>query len=195
MNHLKDYLKTRVEYMLTYADENAKGFFKKQGFSETILIDRKMWRGYIKDYDSATLRCCRLFPQVNYSDIRKLVSNQWESVYRAAAARSHHRAVYTLPPEPLTNVAAIPGLVDRFQLGEEIEIFVHLKNGTPHAIENGKLGGCAGSGECSVRGIHKVPDRLPLVRLFQRTEADLIFCGSSEMDDPHFFSLIEGEGT
>lgn len=80
-----------------------------------------------------------------------------------------------------------PGQVDRFQLGEEIEIFVHLKNGTPHAIENGKLGGCAGSGECSVRGIHKVPDRLPLVRLFQRTEADLIFCGSSEMDDPHFF--------
>ena len=79
-----------------------------------------------------------------------------------------------------------PGQVDRFQLGEEIEIFVHLKNGTPQAIENGKLGGCAGSGECSVRGIHKVPDRLPLVRLFQRTEADLIFCGSSEMDDPHF---------
>ena len=112
MNHLKDYLKTRVEYMLTYADENAKGFFKKQGFSETILIDRKMWRGYIKDYDSATLRCCRLFPQVNYSNIRKLVSNQWESVYRAAAARSHHRSVYTLPPEPLTNVAAIPGLAE-----------------------------------------------------------------------------------
>ena len=24
-----------------------------------------------------------------------------------------------------------PGQVDRFQLGEEIEIFVHLKNGTP----------------------------------------------------------------
>lgn len=87
-----------------------------------------------------------------------------------------------------------PGQVDRFQLGEEIEIFVHLKNGTPHAIENGKLGGCAGSGECSVRGIHKVPDRLPLVRLFQRTEADLIFCGSSEMDDPHFFALLRGEG-
>ena len=69
-----------------------------------------------------------------------------------------------------------------------------MKNGTPHAIENGKLGGCAGSGECSVRGIHKVPDRLPLVRLFQRTEADLIFCGSSEMDDPHFFALLRGEG-
>ena len=87
-----------------------------------------------------------------------------------------------------------PGQVDRFQLGEEIEIFVHLYNGIPHAIENGKLGGCAGSGECSVRGIHKVPDRLPLVRLFQRTEADLIFGGSSEMDDPHFFALLRGEG-
>lgn len=88
-----------------------------------------------------------------------------------------------------------PGQVDRFQLGEEIEIFVHLKNGTPHAIENGKLGGCAGSGECSVRGIHKVPDRLPLVRLFQRTEADLIFCGSSEMDDPPFFCAAQGRGS
>ena len=87
-----------------------------------------------------------------------------------------------------------PGQVDRVQLGEAIEIFIHLKNGTPHAIENGKLGGCAGSCECSVRGIHKVPDRLPLVRLFQRTEADLIFCGSSEMDDPHFFALLRGEG-
>ena len=87
-----------------------------------------------------------------------------------------------------------PGQVDRVQVGEAIEIFIHLKNGTPHAIENGKLGGCAGSCECSVRGIHKVPDRLPLVRLFQRTEADLIFCGSSEMDDPHFFALLRGEG-
>ena len=87
-----------------------------------------------------------------------------------------------------------PGQVDRVQLGEAIEISIHLKNGTPHAIENGKLGGCAGSCECSVRGIHKVPDRLPLVRLFQRTEADLIFCGSSEMDDPHFFALLRGEG-
>ena len=26
-----------------------------------------------------------------------------------------------------------PGQVDRFQLGEEIEIFVHLKNGTPQS--------------------------------------------------------------
>ena len=61
MNHLKEYLKNRVGYMLTYADENAKGFFKKQGFSETILLEKKMWKGYIKDYDNATLRCCQLF--------------------------------------------------------------------------------------------------------------------------------------
>ena len=60
MNHLKEYLKNRVGYMLTYADENAKGFFKKQGFSETILLEKKMWKGYIKDYDNATLRCCQL---------------------------------------------------------------------------------------------------------------------------------------
>ena len=51
-----------------------------------------------------------------------------------------------------------------------------------------------GLGECSVCGIHEVPDRFPLVWLFETAEADLIFCGLSEVDDPHFFSLIRGEG-
>lgn len=49
--------------------------------------------------------------------------------------------------------------------------------------------------ECSVCSIHKVLDRFPLVWLFETAEADLIFCGLSDVDDPHFFSLIEGEGT
>lgn len=110
MNHLKEYLKNKVGYMLTYADENAKGFFKKQGFSETILLEKKYWKGYIKDYDSATLRCCQLFPQVNYNDVRTLVGRQREYVYKTVQSQSHHSTVYHLPPEGVTDVLSIPGV-------------------------------------------------------------------------------------
>ena len=110
MNHLKDYLKTRVQYMLTYADENAKGFFKKQGFSETILLERKQWKYYIKEYDSATLRCCQLFPQVNYQDVTQIMGRQRETVYRDICARSHFQHIYHLPDTPITNPLDIPGV-------------------------------------------------------------------------------------
>ena len=110
MNHLKDYLKTRVQYMLTYADENAKGFFKKQGFSETILIARKQWKYYIKEYDSATLRCCELFPQVNYQDVTTIMGRQREKVYRDICARSHFQHIYHLPDTPITDPLDIPGV-------------------------------------------------------------------------------------
>ena len=110
MNHVKEYLKNRVGFMLTYADENAKGFFKKQGFSETILIESKLWKGYIKDYDNATLRCCQLFPQVDYHDVRTMVGRQREAVYKIIAARSHHATVYHLPEGEITDPLAIPGV-------------------------------------------------------------------------------------
>ena len=96
--------------MLTYADETARGFFKKQGFSENILLEKKYWKGYIKDYDSATLRCCRLFPQVNYNTVGTLVGQQREFVYKLLASKSHHSTVYHLPEDNLTDVLSIPGV-------------------------------------------------------------------------------------
>lgn len=96
--------------MLTYADENAKGFFKKQGFSETILLEKKFWKGYIKDYDSATLRCCQLFPNVDYNDVYTLVRRQRECVYNAVKIKAHSSTVYHLPPEGELDVLSIPGV-------------------------------------------------------------------------------------
>ena len=122
MNHLKEFLKNKVGFMLTYADTNAKGFFKKQGFSETILLEKKMWKHYIKDYENATLRCCQLLPQVNYRDVRSLVGRQREAVYRLAASRSHHATVYTLPQEPISNPLDIPGVKEANWTEEAISI-------------------------------------------------------------------------
>ena len=56
MNHLKEHVKTEdVHYFLTYADNYAIGYFKKQGFSKQISQPRDRWFGFIKDYDGGTL--------------------------------------------------------------------------------------------------------------------------------------------
>ena len=60
MNHLKDYhIRNGVFHFLTFADEFAIGYFKKQGFSKDIKLAKSVFQGYIKDYEGATLmgRC------------------------------------------------------------------------------------------------------------------------------------------
>ena len=48
-----------VDHFLTYADNNAVGYFAKQGFSATISMPRERWGGFIKDYDGGTLMECQ----------------------------------------------------------------------------------------------------------------------------------------
>ena len=65
-------------YFLTYADNYAVRFFKKQGFTEDITLERSVWAGYIKDYEGATILQCSLLPKVDYTHVRELLSNQRE---------------------------------------------------------------------------------------------------------------------
>jgi histone acetyltransferase len=45
MNKLKDHCKTQgLQYFLTYADNNAIGYFKKQGFSTFIKMNLDQWK-------------------------------------------------------------------------------------------------------------------------------------------------------
>lgn len=75
MNHLKDYVRSAhpgINHFLTYADNYAVGYFKKQveffarltlicaqscskGFTKEITLDRALWAAYIKDYEGGTL--------------------------------------------------------------------------------------------------------------------------------------------
>ena len=67
MNHLKDYhIRNGVFHFLTFADEFAIGYFKKQGFSKDIKLAKSVYQGYIKDYEGATLmgkiyKYCKIF--------------------------------------------------------------------------------------------------------------------------------------
>ena len=70
MNKLKSHVQSEsIEYLLTYADNNAIGYFKKQGFSNIPKMPRKRWRGYIKDYDGGTLMECYVNPNIDFDNI------------------------------------------------------------------------------------------------------------------------------
>ncbi|GFE55886.1 histone acetyltransferase [Babesia ovis] len=77
MNHLKEHVKkSNIEYFLTYADNFAIGYFKKQGFSQKISMPKERWFGYIKDYDGGTLMECYISPNINYLRLSDMLGKQ-----------------------------------------------------------------------------------------------------------------------
>ncbi|XP_043236674.1 histone acetyltransferase KAT2A-like [Amphibalanus amphitrite] len=88
MNHLKDYhIRHGVHHFLTFADEFAVGYFKKQGFSKEIKLSRKKYLGYIKDYEGATLMGCELSPRIIYREFSSVIRKQKEIIKRLIEAR------------------------------------------------------------------------------------------------------------
>ncbi|XP_073486322.1 histone acetyltransferase KAT2B isoform X1 [Aquarana catesbeiana] len=81
MNHLKEYhIKHNVLNFLTYADEYAIGYFKKQGFSKDIKVPKARYVGYIKDYEGATLMGCELNPRIPYTEFSVIIKKQKEII-------------------------------------------------------------------------------------------------------------------
>ncbi|XP_069093777.1 histone acetyltransferase KAT2A [Pleurodeles waltl] len=81
MNHLKEYhIKHNILYFLTYADEYAIGYFKKQGFSKDIKVPKVRYLGYIKDYEGATLMECELNPRIPYTELSHIIKKQKEII-------------------------------------------------------------------------------------------------------------------
>ena len=52
---------------MTYADNYAIGYFKKQGFSKEARMPSERWKGYIKDYDGGTMMECYIHPTIDYN--------------------------------------------------------------------------------------------------------------------------------
>ncbi|XP_033856212.2 histone acetyltransferase KAT2B isoform X1 [Acipenser ruthenus] len=81
MNHLKEYhIKHSILNFLTYADEYAIGYFKKQGFSKDIKVPKAKYVGYIKDYEGATLMGCELNPRIPYTEFSVIIKKQKEII-------------------------------------------------------------------------------------------------------------------
>lgn len=101
MNKLKSHLqKLSIRFMLTYADNNAIGYFKKQGFSTVTRMPKHLWYGYIKDYDSGTLMSCQLNPEIDYENISSDLKQQKAALLSAVRQQYHLNVQKGLPFPP-----------------------------------------------------------------------------------------------
>ena len=59
--------------ILTYADNTAIGFFRKQGFEAVLETPDCSWNGYIKTYLEGTLMECKVFNRLKYTKFKPIL--------------------------------------------------------------------------------------------------------------------------
>lgn len=67
---------------MTYADNLALGYFRKQGFSKDCRMSPDRWKGYIKDYEGGTMMECHVHPTIDYSRVSDIIKKQKEFVIK-----------------------------------------------------------------------------------------------------------------
>ncbi|XP_031269902.1 histone acetyltransferase GCN5 [Pistacia vera] len=121
MNHLKQHARDidGLTHFLTYADNNAVGYFIKQGFTKEIFLEKDRWQGYIKDYDGGILMECKIDPKLPYTDLSTMVRRQRQAIDEKIRELSNCHIVYqgidfqkkeAGIPKKIIKVEDIPGL-------------------------------------------------------------------------------------
>lgn len=97
MDHFKAHIRRTypdMMHFLTYADNFAVGYFKKQGFSKEITLPRSVWAGYIKDYEGGTIMQCTMLRKVDYLRTREIIGQQREAILEKIREKSRSHVVY-----------------------------------------------------------------------------------------------------
>jgi len=112
MNHLKDYhIQRGIHHFLTFADENAVGYFSKQGFIKEIGLAKSVYHNYIKEYVGATIMHCHLHKQVQYTTWTSSVRLQRKMITKIKHARDEaEKKVYSGLTHPVKSIDQIPGM-------------------------------------------------------------------------------------
>jgi histone acetyltransferase len=77
MNRLKAHAQTvGIQYFVTYADNNAIEYFRKQGFTKHLQMPETRWKGYIKDYSGSTMMQCKIHKGIDYENISNTIKMQ-----------------------------------------------------------------------------------------------------------------------
>lgn len=105
----QDYVKATspIMHFLTYADNYAIGYFKKQGFSKEIDLEKSIWMGYIKDYEGGTIMQCSMIPKIRYLEVPRMLQKQKECVMANIRALSKSHVVHAPPKEWKNGVYAL----------------------------------------------------------------------------------------
>ena len=81
MNRLKAHAQTLgIQYFVTYADNNAIEYFRKQGFTKHLQMPETRWKGYIKDYSGSTMMQCKIHKGIDYKNISCIIKQQRDFV-------------------------------------------------------------------------------------------------------------------
>lgn len=112
MAHLKDYVRSTspVMHYLTYADNYAIGYFQKQGFTKEITLDKRIWMGYIKDYEGGTLMHCCMLPRIRYLEAGRMLLKQKETVLAMMRSFSKNHIIHPPPQQWANGVTLIDPL-------------------------------------------------------------------------------------
>ncbi|KAK7571656.1 hypothetical protein V3481_018867 [Fusarium oxysporum f. sp. vasinfectum] len=96
MSHLKDYIKasSNMMYLLTYANNLAIPYFKKQSFTKEITLDDSIWKGCIKDYEGGTLMQCSMLPRIRYLEVGRMLLKQKKCVHAKIQTFSKSHVVH-----------------------------------------------------------------------------------------------------
>ncbi|OHT01046.1 acetyltransferase, GNAT family protein [Tritrichomonas foetus] len=104
MAQVKTYLQALgIHNILTYADNSAVGYFKRQGFTLQINFNPEIWTRCIKDYQGATLIHCKIHPKVDYLHINAIIDCQ----KRYTSMLLPDEEVYKFDSWPITSIRGI----------------------------------------------------------------------------------------
>ncbi|XP_076915443.1 histone acetyltransferase GCN5-like [Bidens hawaiensis] len=153
MNHLKQRARDvdGLTHFLTYADNNAVGYFIKQGFTKDIFLEKERWHGCIKDYDGGILMECKIDPKFPYTDLSSMIHRQREAIDEKIRELSNCHIVYpgidfqkkeAGIPKRICKLEDIPGLKEA---GWSPDQWGHTRfkyfNASPDGTVNPKLTG------------------------------------------------------
>ncbi|KAK6090597.1 hypothetical protein P3W45_000320 [Vairimorpha bombi] len=96
-------------YFITYADNFAVGYFRKQGFRQKLTFDT--WIGYIKDYEGGTIMECNIFWEINYLFKYDLLKDKRISFINYLKENTQFFNIYKIEDaRPLFDIRSIPGI-------------------------------------------------------------------------------------
>ena len=95
MNKFKEEMQSRkIEYLATFADNYAIGYFKKLGFHKEISMEEPRWKGYIKTYEGGTFMECEIDFHMDYDDISNIIKRQKEFVTQLVKSLTFNEKVW-----------------------------------------------------------------------------------------------------
>lgn len=148
MNALKDHVRAAhptINHFLTYADNYAVGYFRKQGFSKEISFDRERWVGYIKDYEGGTIMMCKMLPKVKYVEVHQMLADQ-----KAVGSISSFPAIFKSRWKAETRCQAVLAKIRTISRSHIVhpglDIFKNRKPGQQLKLDKDKVPGLAESG-------------------------------------------------